>query len=47
MFKKTLFAAAIASMSVNQVFALTSDDMVESLAGMMDGVLLSDNLSYL
>ena len=44
MFKKTLFAAAIAVMSVNKVAAFGTDDVVDSLAGMMDGIFLDDNL---
>ena len=47
MFKKTLFAAAIFAMSVNNVAAFDTDDVVSTLAGMMDGIYLSDNLDYL
>ena len=47
MFKKTLFAAALAAMSVNNVLAFDSENVIEGLAGMMDGIFLTDNLSYL
>ena len=47
MFKKTIFAAALAAMSVNNVLAFDSENVIEGLAGMMDGIFLTDNLSYL
>ena len=47
MFKKTIFAAALAAMSVNNVLAFDSENVIEGLAGMMDGIFLTDNLRYL
>ena len=47
MFKKTLFTAAIAAMSVNQAVAFDGVDVIKVFAGVMDGILHTDNLNYL
>jgi hypothetical protein len=47
MFKKTIFTAAIAAMSVNQAVAFDGVDVIRVFAGVMDGILHTDNLNYL
>ena len=47
MFKKTIFTAAIAAMSFNQAQAFNGLDVVRVFAGVMDGILHTDNLPYL
>ena len=47
MFKKTLFTVAVAAMSVNQAQAFSGLDVVRVFAGVMDGILHTDNLNYL
>ena len=47
MFKKTVFTAAVAAMSFNQAQAFDGLDVIRVFAGVMDGILHTDNLNYL
>ena len=47
LFKKTIFAAAVAAMSFNQAQAFDGLDVIRVFAGVMDGILHTDNLNYL
>ena len=47
MFKKTLLTVAVAAMSINQAQAFNGVDVIKVFAGIMDGILHTDNLNYL